>query len=49
MVREPGMERAGLIFLDHPSTREQVELVRHAEDRGFVSPWFCEAQLAREA
>ena len=43
------MERAGLIFLDHPSTREQVELVRHAEESGFKSAPFCEAHLSRKA
>ena len=28
------MARVGLIFLDRPSLREQIELVRYAEQRG---------------
>ena len=43
------MERVGLIFLDRPSLREQVELVRYAEQRGFESAWVCETRLVRDA
>ena len=43
------MERVGLIFLDRPSLREQVELVRYAEQRGFESAWTCETRLVRDA
>ena len=43
------MQRVGLIFLDRPSLREQVELVRYAEQRGFESAWVCETRLVRDA
>ena len=43
------MERVGLIFLDRPSLREQVELVQYAEQRGFESAWACETRLVRDA
>ena len=43
------MQRVGLIFLDRPSLREQIELVRYAEERGFESAWVCETRLVRDA
>ena len=43
------MDRVGLIFLDRPSLREQVELVQYAEERGFESAWACETRLVRDA
>ena len=43
------MDRVGLIFLDRPSLREQVELVQYAEQRGFESAWACETRLVRDA
>ena len=43
------MERVGLIFLDRPSLKEQVELVQYAEQRGFESAWVCETRLVRDA
>ncbi len=43
------MKRVGLIFLDRPSLREQVELVQYAEQRGFESAWACETRLVRDA
>ena len=43
------MRRVGLIFLDRPSLREQIELVRYAEQRGFESAWVCETRLVRDA
>ena len=43
------MQRVGLIFLDRPSLREQVELVQYAEQRGFESAWVCETRLVRDA
>ena len=43
------MDRVGLVFLDRPSLSEQIELVQHAEQRGFESVWVCETRLVRDA
>ena len=43
------MERVGLVFLDRPGLREQIQLAQHAERRGFESVWVCETRLARDA
>lgn len=43
------LERAGLCFLDRPSTDEQLELVRLADKKGFESVWVCETRLVRDA
>ena len=43
------MERVGLIFLDRPGLREQIQLAQHAERRGFESVWVCETRLVRDA
>ena len=40
------MERVGLVFLDRPGLREQIQLAQHAERRGFESVWVCETRLA---
>ena len=38
-----------MAFLDRPSAREQVRLVKKIEDLGYESAWIAETRLARDA
>jgi len=42
-------KRVGLCFLDRPSTDEQLELAKLADEKGFHSIWACETRLVRDA
>lgn len=41
--------RYGFGLLDRPSVRDQIQLGRLAEARGYSSLWVCETRLARDA
>ncbi|HML13059.1 MAG TPA: LLM class flavin-dependent oxidoreductase [Xanthobacteraceae bacterium] len=43
------MQRLGFCFLDRPSVKKQIELVRRIENLGYESAWVTETRLARDA